>query len=233
MSDVDELKIGSNTYRSRLFLGTGKFSSPELMRECIHSSSSEVVTVALRRLDLENPKDPIMLHLTDLNAHFLPNTSGARTASEAIQLAKLARKLSHSNLVKLEVVPNPHHLLPDPIETLIAAEHLVKNGFEVYPYINADPILAKRLEELGCVCVMPLGSPIGSNQGLKTKDQLEIIISQSKVPVVIDAGIGKPSDACLAMEIGADAVLVNTAMATTTYIMLVNKSGCISNPLYS
>jgi len=209
----DLLEIGNRKFQSRLFLGTGKFSSSTMMERSIQASGTEMVTVALRRVDLENKSDDILTHIDRKKILLLPNTSGARDAGEAVRIAKLARSLGAGDWLKLEVTPDPVYLLPDPIETLKAAEILVKEGFFVMPYINADPILCKHLEEVGCVSVMPLGSPIGSNSGIKTKTNLEIIISQSKVPVVVDAGLGEPSHAAEAMEMGADAVLVNTAIA--------------------
>ena len=207
------LKIGSATFNSRLFVGTGKFGSSQVMEEAILASGSELVTVALKRVDFETDTDAILSHLNHPNMQLLPNTSGARNAKEAVFAAQLAREAMETNLIKLEIHPDPKYLLPDPIETLKATEELAKLGFEVYPYIHADPVLCKLLEEAGTIAVMPLGSPIGSNKGLRTIDFLEIIIEQSKVPVIIDAGIGAPSDAAKAMELGADAVLVNTAIA--------------------
>jgi len=183
------------------------------MREAIEASGTEMVTVALRRVDLENPEDDMMSALDRTKYTFLPNTSGARDAGEAVRLAHLARAASGSSWLKLEVTPDPRTLLPDPAETLIAAEQLVKDGFTVLPYINADPILSLRLQDVGVAAVMPLGAPIGTNQGILTRFQIEIIIEQARVPVVVDAGIGAPSHAALAMEIGADAVLVNTAIS--------------------
>ena len=203
--------IGDKTFQSRLFLGTGKFGSNLEMEEAILASESELVTVALKRIDLET--DAILSHLKHPKIHLLPNTSGARNAKEAIFAAQLAREALETNWVKLEIHPDPKYLMPDPIETLKATEELAKLGFFVLPYIHADPVLCKHLENAGTTAVMPLGSPIGSNKGLKTIDFLEIIIEQSKVPVIVDAGIGAPSDAAKAMEIGADAVLVNTAIA--------------------
>ena len=184
------------------------------MAKSILASGASIVTMALRRVNLENPEDNILSTLNSNIYHFLPNTSGAKNADEAIRLARLARAANISDWIKLEVTPEPRYLLPDGVETLKAAEILIKEGFTVLPYINADPILAKRLQDIGVATVMPLGSPIGSNQGLKTLEQLQIIIEQAIVPVIIDAGIGSPSDATLAMEIGADAVMVNTAIAT-------------------
>ena len=211
---MDKLVIAGREFNSRLLVGTGKFVSCEIMAEAIENSGTEIVTVALRRVDIENENDN-MLSAIDRNKYLLlPNTSGARDAKEAVRLSKLARAATGINWVKLEVTPDPYYLLPDPIETLKAAEILVKDGFIVLPYINADPILAKKLENAGTATVMPLGSPIGSNQGLKTRSALQIIIEQANVPVVVDAGLGRPSHAAEAMEIGADAVLVNTAIAT-------------------
>lgn len=205
--------IGDKTFKSRLFLGTGKFGSNEEMEDAILASESELVTVALKRIDLETDTDAILSHLKHPNINLLPNTSGARNAKEAVFAAQLAREALETNWVKLEIHPDPKYLMPDPIETLKAAEELAKLGFIVLPYIHADPVLCKHLENAGTSAVMPLGSPIGSNKGLKTLDFLEIIIEQSTVPVIVDAGIGAPSDAAKAMEIGADAVLVNTAIA--------------------
>ncbi|MCX7997972.1 MAG: thiazole synthase, partial [Leptospiraceae bacterium] len=202
---MDELELGGRKFKSRLLVGTGKFSSPLVMQRALEESENEIVTVALRRVNLEDPKDDMLSHI-DLEKYLLlPNTSGARDASEAIRLARLAKNLSGIDWVKLEVTPDPVYLLPDPIETLKAAEILVKEGFKVMPYINADPILCKHLEEAGCICVMPLGSPIGSNQGIKTRSNVEIIIEKSNVPVIIDAGLGEPSHAAEAMEMGASA----------------------------
>lgn len=207
------LKIADKTFKSRLFTGTGKFSSSSIMEEALIASGSELITVALKRVDVKNSQDDLLGHLRHDQFNLLPNTSGVRSAKEAVLAAKLAREALQTNWIKLEIHPDPKYLMPDPIETLLAAEELVKAGFIVLPYIHADPVLCKRLEEVGTAAVMPLGSPIGSNKGLKTMDFLEIIIEQAKVPVVIDAGIGAPSDAAKAMEIGADAVLVNTAIA--------------------
>ena len=209
----DSLVIAGHSFKSRLIIGTGKFPSPESMKDAIESSGAEMVTVALRRVDLNAPSDS-MLDAIDLDRYILlPNTSGARSAEEAVRLARLARAAGCGDWLKLEVTPDPRYLLPDPVETLKAAEILVKDGFHVLPYINADPVLAKRLEDAGTVTVMPLGSLIGSNQGIKTRASIEIIIEQAAVPVVVDAGIGAPSHAADAMEMGADAVLVNTAIA--------------------
>lgn len=207
------LRIADKQFNSRLFTGTGKFASSVLMEEALLASGSELVTVALKRVDIAAAQDDILQHLQHPQFHLLPNTSGVRDAKEAVFAAQLAREALETNWLKLEIHPDPKYLLPDPIETLKAAEELVKLGFVVLPYIHADPVLCKRLEEVGVAAVMPLGSPIGSNKGLKTIDFLEIIIEQSRVPVVVDAGIGSPSDAAKAMELGADAVLVNTAIA--------------------
>lgn len=210
----DTLVIAGTELRSRLFVGTGKYSDDATMIAALEASGCELVTVALRRLDLDNPKKKTILDVIDWRRfRILPNTAGCRTADEAIRIARLARSMGLSDWVKLEVIPDPRYLLPDPEETLKAARVLVADGFQVLPYINADPVLAKKLEELGTVTVMPLGSPIGSGQGLQTLEQIRIIINDAKVPVVVDAGIGAPSDASLAMELGADAVLVNTAIA--------------------
>jgi thiazole synthase len=210
------LIIAGRQFRSRLFLGTGKFPSLEAMRDALDASGAEIVTVALRRADLSGQRDPFanILEFIDPEKYLLlPNTSGAMNAAEAVRLARLAAAAGLPKWVKLEIHPDPTYLLPDPIETLKAAEILVNEGFTVLPYINADPVLAKRLQEVGTATVMPLGSPIGSNRGLATRDQLRIIIEQATVPVVVDAGIGAPSHAAEAMELGADAVLVNTAIA--------------------
>lgn len=212
---MQPLIIADKTLNSRLFTGTGKFSSSILMRDALLASESELVTVALKRVDINNEEDDILAHLNHPHINLLPNTSGARTAKEAVFAAQLAREALGTNWLKLEIHPDPKYLMPDPIETLMAAEELVKLGFVVLPYIHADPVLCKRLEEVGVQAVMPLGSPIGSNKGLKTIDFLEIIIEQSKVPVIVDAGIGSPSDAAKAMELGASAVLVNTAIAVS------------------
>ncbi len=211
---MDKLVIADKEFNSRLLVGTGKFASCEIMAEALEKSGTEIVTVALRRVDIENKNDD-MLRTIDVKKYLLlPNTSGARDADEAVRLSKLARAATGINWVKLEVTPDPYYLLPDPVETLEAAKILIKEGFVVLPYINADPVLAKKLEDVGTSTVMPLASPIGSNQGLKTREALEIIIEQANVPVVVDAGLGLPSHAADAMEMGADAVLVNTAIAT-------------------
>lgn len=209
------LTIADRTFQSRLMLGTGKFASGDLMRQAIIASGTEIVTVALRRADLTGKGDPFanILDFIPKEVLLLPNTSGAMNAEEAVRLARLAVAAGLPNWVKLEIHPDPRYLLPDPIETLKAAEILVKEGFIVLPYINADPVLARRLQDVGTATVMPLGSPIGSHQGITTRRQIEIIISQATVPVVVDAGIGAPSHAAEAFEIGADAVLVNTAIA--------------------
>jgi len=207
------LKIADKTFRSRLFTGTGKFSSVQHMEDAILASESELTTVALKRVDMNNQQDRMLKHLQHLHINLLPNTSGVRNAKEAIFAAQLAREALETNWLKLEIHPDPKYLMPDPIESLKATEELAKLGFIVLPYIHADPVLCKRLEEAGAATVMPLGSPIGSNKGLKTIDFLEIIIEQSNIPVIVDAGIGAPSHAAQAMEMGADAVLVNTAIA--------------------
>jgi thiazole synthase len=211
---MDKLTIADKQFDSRLLVGTGKFASPQVMAQALAACSAEIVTVALRRVDVDNPADDTLSEIDRDKYLLLPNTSGARSAEEAIRLSRLARAATGINWVKLEVTPDPYYLLPDPIETLKAAETLVADGFVVLPYINADPILAKRLEDCGTATVMPLASPIGSNQGLKTRAAIEIIIEQCNVPVVVDAGLGLPSHAAEAMEMGADAVLVNTAIAT-------------------
>ncbi len=212
---MDEFIIAGRTFNSRLLVGTGKFASNALMLASMEASGCEIVTVALRRVDLDDPGDDILAHIDSEKYLLLPNTSGARDAEEAVRLARLARAAGCEPWVKLEVTPDPYYLLPDPVETLKAAEILVKDGFVVLPYINADPVLAKRLQEIGTATVMPLGAPIGTNRGLKTRDQIAIIIEQAVVPVVVDAGLGAPSHAAEAMEMGADAVLVNTALAVS------------------
>ncbi len=211
---MDKLEIASRQFDSRLLVGTGKFASSSVMAEAIEASGTEIVTVALRRVDIENESDDMLAAIDRDRYLLLPNTSGARDAEEAVRLAKLARAATGINWLKLEVTPDPYYLLPDPVETLKAAEILTKDGFVVLPYINADPVLCKRLEDVGTATVMPLASPIGSNQGIMTRSALEIIIEQANVPVVVDAGLGLPSHAADAMEMGADAVLVNTAIAT-------------------
>ena len=221
---MEALVIKDKVFQSRLFTGTGKFSSSASMVGALKASGSELVTVALKRVDMNNTSDDILVHLKNPQFNLLPNTSGVRSAKEAIFAAKLAREALGTNFIKLEIHPDPKYLMPDPIETLKATEVLAKEGFVVLPYIHADPVLCKRLEEVGTAAVMPLGSPIGSNKGLKTLDFLEIIIEQSNVPVVVDAGIGSPSHAAQAMEIGADAVLVNTAIAASADPVLMAKA---------
>jgi thiazole synthase len=210
---MDELIIAGRRFNSRLLVGTGKFSSNAALVAAMENSGCQIVTVALRRVDLGHPGDSMLAHIDRQRYLLLPNTSGARDAEEAVRLARLARAAGCEPWVKLEVTPDPYYLLPDPIETLKAAEILVKEGFIVLPYINADPVLAKHLQEAGTATVMPLGAPIGTNRGVKTRDQIAIIIEQAIVPVVVDAGLGAPSHAAEAMEMGADAVLVNTALA--------------------
>ena len=211
------LTIADKTFTSRLFTGTGKFSNSQLMASAILASGSELVTMALKRVDLNEQQDNILGPLIENNLNLLPNTSGARNADEAIYAAQLAREALGTNFVKVEIHPDPKYLLPDPIETLQACATLAEMGFAVLPYVHADPVLCKRLEEVGVAAVMPLGSPIGSNLGLKTREFIQIIIEQSNVPVVVDAGIGSPSDAAQAMEMGADAVLVNSAIAVAQH----------------
>jgi thiazole synthase len=211
---MDKLKIGSREFTSRLMIGTGKYQTFEEMRASLAASGAEIITVALRRLDLSRPQEPGLLDYIDTDRYtILPNTAGCKTAEEALQTARLAAAMGLPRWVKLEVIPDPTYLLPDPIATLEATNMLVREGFEVLPYINADPILAQRLQDAGAVTVMPLGSPIGSGQGLLNLPQIQIIIEQARVPIVVDAGIGAPSDAALAMELGAAACLVNTAVA--------------------
>jgi thiazole synthase len=210
----DQLTIAGKTFNSRLMVGTGKYESPDQCVAALAASGSEIVTVAIRRLDLDNPNTQTELDYIDWQRYtILPNTAGCATPEDAVFTAKLARELTGSNWVKLEVIPDPRYLLPDPIGTLQAAESLIKEGFVVLPYIHADPVLAKRLEEAGCATVMPLGSPIGSGRGIFTLEEIQIIIENATVPVVVDAGLGAPSEASLALELGADAVLVNTAIA--------------------
>jgi len=212
-SQETPLMIAGRAFGSRLLVGTGKFPSAREMEAALRASGTEIVTVALRRVDLEDHKDSILSAVDTSRYLLLPNTSGARTAEEAVRLARLARAAGCEPWVKLEITPDPQYLLPDPVETLKAAEMLVREGFIVLPYINADPVLARRLEDLGAATVMPLGAPIGSNRGVKTRELIEIIIEKANVPVVVDAGLGAPSHAAEAMEMGADAVLVNTAIA--------------------
>lgn len=210
----DTLEIGGRRFTSRLFVGTGKFSSPELMLESIKASGSEMITVAMKRINMLNEAtDEMLTHINREHVQLLPNTSGARDAREAVLAAQMSREIFHSDFIKLEIHPDPRYLMPDPVETLAAARELASDGFVVLPYVQADPVLCKLLEEAGCAAVMPLAAPIGTNKGLVTRDMLEIIIEQSRVPVVVDAGLGAPSHACEAMEMGADAVLVNTAIA--------------------
>ena len=219
MALTNSLTIAGRTFSSRLLVGTGKFSSNTLMGDALEASGTEIVTVALRRADLSGKKDPFASILEFINAEkylILPNTSGANTAEEAVRLARLAVAAGLPSWVKLEIHPDPHYLLPDPIETLKATELLVKEGFTVFPYINADPVLAKRLQDAGAATVMPLGSPIGSNRGVETRAMIEIIIAQATVPVIVDAGLGAPSHVAEAFELGADAVLINTAIAAAT-----------------
>lgn len=211
---TDILRIGDRDFTSRLFVGTGKFSSSQKMLEAILASRSEMITVAMKRVNMMNEAtDDMLTHINRDQVQFLPNTSGVRTADEALFAARMSREIFHTNFIKLEIHPDPKYLMPDPIETLHATEKLATEGFVVLPYIQADPVLCKRLEEVGSAAVMPLAAPIGTNKGLITKDLLEIIIEQSTVPVIVDAGLGAPSHAAEAMEMGADAVLVNTAIA--------------------
>jgi len=208
------LVIANREFRSRLLVGTGKFASSELLREALEASDAEIVTVAVRRVDITNKEEPILKAIDRSKYFLLPNTSGAKDAKEALKVAQIAREILETNWIKLEVTPDPRSLLPDPVETYLAAKMMIEDGFTVLPYMAADPILAKRLEDLGCATVMPLGSPIGSNRGIRTEDAIRIIIENSTIPVVVDAGIGAPSHAAYAMEMGADAVLVNTCIAT-------------------
>jgi thiazole synthase len=208
----DTLTIAGRSFRSRLILGTGKYETFELMRAAVEASGAEMVTVAVRRIDFDEPAEDITSFLPE-DILLLPNTSGCETAEEAVRMAKLARAGGLPDWIKLEVIPDPRYLLPDPVETLKAAEALVADGFTVLPYMLPDPVLAKRLEEAGCATVMPLAAPIGTGRGLKLRDSIRIMIEQAEVPVVVDAGLGAPSHAAEAMEMGADAVLVNTAIA--------------------
>lgn len=210
---MKKLVIAGKEFNSRLFVGTGKFSSNEIMTEAIKASGSELVTAAMKRIDLNNKHDDMLEHIKLPHVNLLPNTSGVRNAKEAVLAAQMARDAFETNWLKLEIHPDPKYLLPDPIETLKATEELAKLGFIIMPYIQADPVLCKHLESAGAATVMPLGAPIGTNKGITTKELIEIIIEQSNIPVVIDAGLGAPSHAALAMEMGADAVLVNTAIA--------------------
>ncbi|MBS1658517.1 MAG: thiazole synthase [Bacteroidetes bacterium] len=210
---MKDLTIANTNFHSRLLLGSGKFSSNQIMAEAIEASGTQLVTVAMKRVDVSKNESDIGNFLRRLNVQLLPNTSGARNAKEAILAAELGREALETNWMKLEIHPDPRYLLPDPVETLSAAIELVKRGFIVLPYLHADPVLCKKLEDAGTAAVMPLGSPIGSNKGLQTRSMLEIIIRESKIPVIVDAGIGAPSHAAEALEMGADAVLVNTAIA--------------------
>ncbi|WP_061014392.1 thiazole synthase [Photobacterium leiognathi] len=210
------LTIADKTFTSRLFTGTGKYANRDVMAESILATGSELVTMALKRVNIAERDDDILAPLIQAGVNLLPNTSGAKNAKEAIFAAQLAREALGTNWLKLEIHPDPKYLMPDPIETLKAAEQLVKEGFVVLPYCHADPVLCKRLEDVGCAAVMPLGAPIGSNKGVASRDFLRIIIDQAQVPVVVDAGIGAPSHASEAMEMGADAVLVNTAIAAAS-----------------
>lgn len=210
----DILKIGGRDFTSRLFVGTGKFPSSEVMQAAAVASGSEMITVAMKRINMLNEAtDDMLTHINRENVQLLPNTSGVRDAKEAVLAAQMSREIFHTDFIKLEIHPDPKYLMPDPIETLKATEQLAADGFTVLPYIQADPVLCKLLEEAGAAAVMPLAAPIGTNKGLVTRDLLEIIIEQSRVPVVVDAGLGAPSHAADAMEMGADAVLVNTAIA--------------------
>lgn len=210
----DILKIGDREFSSRLFVGTGKFSSPDVMLEAIMASESQMITVAMKRVNMMNEAtDEMLTHINRDHVQLLPNTSGVRNAKEAVLAAQMSREIFGTPFIKLEIHPDPKYLMPDPIETLKATEELAKDGFVVLPYIQADPVLCKLLEEAGSAAVMPLAAPIGTNKGLVTRDLLEIIIEQSRVPVIVDAGLGAPSHAAEAMEMGADAVLVNTAIA--------------------
>lgn len=212
MNDI--LKIGGREFTSRLFVGTGKFPSPDIMQEAVIASGSQMITVAMKRVNMLNEAtDEMLTHINRDNVQLLPNTSGVRDAAEAVLAAQMSREIFHTDFIKLEIHPDPRYLMPDPIETLKATEELARLGFVVLPYVQADPVLCKRLEEAGSAAVMPLAAPIGTNKGLVTRDLLEIIIEQSEVPVVVDAGLGAPSHAADAMEMGADAVLVNTAIA--------------------
>lgn len=212
MNDI--LKIGDREFTSRLFVGTGKFSSPDIMLESIKASESQMITVAMKRVNMMNEAtDEMLTHINREHVQLLPNTSGVRNAKEAVLAAQMSREIFQTNFIKLEIHPDPKYLMPDPIETLRATEELAKDGFVVLPYIQADPVLCKLLEEAGTSAVMPLAAPIGTNKGMITRDLIEIIIEQASVPVIVDAGLGAPSHAAEAMELGADAVLVNTAIA--------------------
>jgi thiazole synthase len=210
----DHLEIAGKSFSSRLIVGTGKYRTMEDMVQSIEASGAEMVTVAIRRLDLDNPDKKTILDYIDWSKYqILPNTAGCRTVEEALFVARLGRSVGNTNWVKLEVIPDPKYLLPDPVGTLAAAEQLIKEDFVVLPYIHADPILARKLEDIGCATVMPLGSAIGTGQGILTREEIELIIAEAKVPVVVDAGLAVPSDAAQALEMGADSVLVNTAIA--------------------
>lgn len=211
--EMDKLTIAGKEFTSRLFMGTGKYSSHDVMSQAIAASGTEMVTVAMKRINLGDKDDDMLSHIALPGIQLLPNTSGVRNAEEAVFAAKMSREAFGTNWLKLEIHPDPRYLLPDPVETLRATEALVKEGFVVLPYCQADPVICKRLAEAGAATVMPLGAPIGTNRGLRTRDFLNIIIDESTVPVVVDAGIGSPSDAAAAMELGADAVLVNTAVS--------------------
>jgi len=213
----DNLNIGGREFSSRLFVGTGKFPSPDIMQKAIIASESQMITVAMKRVNMLNEAtDDMLTHINREKVQLLPNTSGVRDAKEAVLAAQMSREIFHTDFIKLEIHPDPKYLMPDPIETLKATEELARLGFVVLPYIQADPVLCKLLEEAGSAAVMPLAAPIGTNKGLVTRDMLEIIIEQSRVPVIVDAGLGAPSHAADAMEIGADAVLVNTAIAVAS-----------------
>lgn len=226
---MDQLDIAGRSFASRLLIGTGKFRSHTVMRDALEASGSELVTVALRRVDLTRAGEDggwggDVLDFVPPHMTLLPNTSGAVDADEAVRLARLGRAATGADLVKLEVTPDPRTLAPDPIETLRAAERLVAEGFVVLPYCSADPVLCRHLEEAGCATVMPLGAWIGSNRGLRTRDAIEVIVEQAGIPVVVDAGLGVPSDAAEAMEVGADAVLVNTAIAVAENPVLMARA---------
>lgn len=210
---MDNLLIAGREFTSRLFVGTGKFRSNREMAEAIEASGTQMVTLAMKRVDMSDPADDMLAHVRRPGIQLLPNTSGVRNAAEAVLAAQLAREAFETDFIKLEIHPDPKYLLPDPIETLKATEELARMGFVVLPYIQADPVLCKLLEEAGAATVMPLAAPIGTNKGMVTRDLIEIIVEQSRVPVVVDAGLGAPSHAAEAMELGADAVLVNTAIA--------------------
>lgn len=214
MNNNDILNIGGRDFSSRLFVGTGKFSSPDIMLEAVKASGSQMITVAMKRINMLNEAtDEMLTHINRDHVQLLPNTSGVRNADEAVLAAQMSREIFGTPFIKLEIHPDPKYLMPDPVETLEATKRLAAEGFVVLPYVQADPVLCKRLEEVGAAAVMPLAAPIGTNKGLRTRDFLEIIIEQSSVPVVVDAGLGVPSHAADAMEMGADAVLVNTAIA--------------------